>query len=115
MVLTNKNVLVVGLGKSGLALANVLFRLGARLSLYDKKSEQELECEIASLAKISAQYFLGGASPDFIKAKYDLVVVSPGVSLEIKPLLDAKACGVDIIGELELAFQLTSAPLIAVP
>ena len=109
----DKKVLIVGLGKSGLASARFAADRGARVFVTDTAPEAELSSELASLEGLIAGHTLGThRDDDFVKA--DLIVVSPGVPLSIGPLKRARKRGIEIIGELGLAAKYVTAPLIAV-
>lgn len=112
MDLKNKKALVVGLARSGISAANLLCRLGARVTITDEKRESELSENIRKLTKgISLK--LGGHNGVDI-AKVDLVVISPGVLWDSPFLNKIRENGIRIISEVELAFKYIKAPLIAV-
>ena len=104
MELTGKKVTIVGLARSGAGAARLLARTGARVTVTDRKSEHELSDTVMNLPS-SVRYCLGG-HPAGIFDTADLIVVSPGVPLDIRPLAEARAKGKRIIGELELAYQI---------
>jgi UDP-N-acetylmuramoylalanine--D-glutamate ligase len=107
--LSGKNVYVVGLGLSGVAAVELCSSRGARVVGVDKKPRAELAeaargLSVPVLTEAEAAGALGSA---------DLIVVSPGVD-RFAALLAAEAAGVAVIGELELAARLVTAPLCAV-
>jgi len=104
MELTGKNVTIVGLARSGAGAARLLAGMGAVVTVTDRKSERELSDMVKDLPS-SVRYSLGGHPADIFDAA-DLIVVSPGVPPDIRPLADAKAKGKRVIGELELAYQI---------
>ena len=104
MELKGKKITVVGLARSGVGAANLLSEMGAEVTVTDRKSNDELADSIKRLAP-SVRLALGG-HPDDIFMSADMVVVSPGVPLEINPIASAKANGISVIGELELAYRL---------
>ncbi len=112
MDLKNKNVLVVGLARSGVSAANLLFKSGAIVTATDGKGEGELSENIERLKKgISLK--LGGHDSVNLE-DIDLTVISPGVLWD-SPFLDRiRKKGIKIISEVELAFQYLKAPFIAV-
>jgi UDP-N-acetylmuramoylalanine--D-glutamate ligase len=103
MEIRDKKVTVVGLARSGVGAANLLSDYGAAVTVTDMKTEKELSDQIRKLAP-SARLALGG-HPDAVFTSADLIVISPGVPLEISPIVDARKRGVPVIGELELAYR----------
>ena len=110
--LAGRRVTVVGLARSGVAAANLLLACGARVTVTDARSRKQLQERVGSLAP-GVELALGG-HPLRVFRRADLIVVSPGVPLEIAPLREAKRSGVALIGELELACRFARAPIIAV-
>lgn len=98
MDLRDKNVLIVGLGKSGLSAARLLSAAGARLSMQDGKKREELN-EVPF-----GRAYLGGELPPE-DASYEFIVLSPGVPPSLPWLEAFKAKGSEILGELELAYR----------
>ena len=111
--LKDTRVLVVGLAKSGVAAARLLRRLGARVLASDSSPREELTAEARALERESCALWAGG-HPDAAFVGAHLVVVSPGVPLELPALGAARARGVPIIGELELAWRVMEADTIAI-
>ncbi|MCC6346271.1 MAG: UDP-N-acetylmuramoyl-L-alanine--D-glutamate ligase [Nitrospirales bacterium] len=101
--LKGKAVTVLGLARSGVGAARLLERLGAHVTVNDRKSPQELDPYLARLGP-GIRHVLGGHPPELFEEP-SLIVVSPGVPLTIAPLKRAMEKGVKIIGELELAYQ----------
>ncbi len=100
----NKAVIVVGLARSGVCAANLLAHLGASVTVTDEKIPQELKTYLDKLDR-GVRTALGG-HPGKIFEHADLIVVSPGVPLNIAPLKAALRRRIKIIGELELAYQI---------
>ncbi len=109
---TDKRVTVVGLARSGLACANLLARLGARVTVSELQDSAALRRVAASLDPAVAVEF-GGHTPRTIKES-DLVVVSPGVPRESPVCAWAHEAGVAVCSEIEVAWRLCPAPVIAV-
>ena len=107
-----KKVLVCGMARSGVAAAQCLYECGAKVTICDNKTEQQLSEALAPLAGMDIRRCLGGEQPDF--PAYDLVVTSPGIPLTAPVLKSAAAAGVPIIGELEAGAQVSRAPLYAI-
>jgi len=102
MELKGKKVLVVGLGKSGLEAALFLRRRGARVTVSDMRSAEALAKDIPALLEEGIMVEAGGHGLLTFR-RQDLIVVSPGVPLDTPELVQAKAFGRPVIGELELA------------
>ena len=102
MELKGKKVLVVGLGKSGLAAALFLRRRGAQVTVSDVRSAEALAKEIPSLMDAGIAVEAGGHGLLTFR-RQDLIVVSPGVPLDTPELAQVKNFGLPVIGELELA------------
>jgi UDP-N-acetylmuramoylalanine--D-glutamate ligase len=111
--LRNKRIVVVGLGRSGVATARFLVNRGARVTITDRAAAGTLQDAIAALDGWDLQLKLGGHDPkDFETA--DLVVLSPGVP-HTQPILEpAWANDTPVIGEMELAAGMIAEPIIAV-
>jgi len=110
----DKQVTILGFARSGEAAANLLIRLGARVLVSDQKDAGQLEEPIARLASEHPQIeFRLGGHPDEIIENADLVVKSPGVPIDIPVLKSARQKGIPVIGEVELAYRVCRAPIIA--
>lgn len=113
MDLNNKRVLVVGLGKSGVASALFMKKRGAKVTVSDTKSGDELRNEIPVLLDNGITVETGGHGDRTFRGQ-DLIVVSPGVPVDAPPLVQARALGETVIGEVELAAQFLPGPLVAI-
>ena len=99
----DKKVVVVGLARSGTGAANLLSLCGAKVCITDIRSQDSLKDNIDRL--LPSVKVITGEHPAKAFNSADLIVVSPGVPLDIPPLAEAKAKGTPVIGELELAYQ----------
>src|SRR5581483_4832060 len=113
MDLNNKRVLVVGLGKSGVASALFLKARGARVTVSDAKPPDQLDNEIPLLLDQGITVETGGHGERTFQGQ-DLIVVSPGVPVNAPPLVQARTLGEPVIGEIELAAQFLSGPIVAI-
>jgi UDP-N-acetylmuramoylalanine--D-glutamate ligase len=113
MELNGKRVLVVGLGKSGVASALFLKAYGARVTVSDTKSGDDLRNEIPVLLDHGITVETGGHGERTFQGQ-DLIVVSPGVPIDAPPLAQARSLGESVIGEIELAAQFLPGPIIAI-
>jgi UDP-N-acetylmuramoylalanine--D-glutamate ligase len=113
MELNGKRVLVVGLGKSGVASAIFLKQHGARVTVSDTKSGDELRNEIPALLDHGITVETGGHGERTFRGQ-DLIVVSPGIPVDAPPLVQARSLGEMVIGEIELAARFLPGPIIAI-
>jgi UDP-N-acetylmuramoylalanine--D-glutamate ligase len=113
MELKDKRVLVVGLGKSGTAAALFLHRQGAKVTVSDSRSAQDLEREIPALLDAGIMVETGGHGLLTFR-RQDLIIVSPGVPSDTPELEQSRAFGLPVIGELELACRFLQGQITAV-
>lgn len=113
MELNGKRALVVGLGKSGVASALFMKAHGARVTVSDTKSGDELRNEIPVLLDHGITVETGGHGERTFRGQ-DLIVVSPGVPVDAPPLVQARSLGETVIGEVELAAQFLHGPIVAI-
>jgi len=113
MELKGKKVLVVGLGKSGLAAALFLRRRGAQVTVSDIRSAEALAKDIPALLEEGINVEAGGHGLLTFR-RQDLIVVSPGVPLDTPELVQAMSFGRPVIGELELAARFLKGKILAV-
>lgn len=113
MDVNNKRVLVVGLGKSGVASALFLKAKGARVTVSDSKPQDQLKDQIPVLLDNGIAVETGGHGERTFGGQ-DLIVVSPGVPTDSPPLVQARALGENVIGEVELAAQFFPGRIIAI-
>jgi UDP-N-acetylmuramoylalanine--D-glutamate ligase len=106
-------VLVVGLGKSGVASALFLKSRGARVTVSDTKSEDELRNEILLLLEHGIAVETGGHGDRTFRGQ-DLIVVSPGVPFDAGQLMQARSLGEPVIGEIELAAQFLAGSIVGI-
>ena len=107
-----QNVTVVGAARSGLAAALLLADRGARVTLTDIRPELDPVAE-AQLQSAGIRVELGTDTTPPLTAA-DLVVVSPGVPLDQAPIAAARAAGIPIVGEIELASRWLSGRIVAI-
>ena len=100
----NKKVLVVGLAKTGLAVARFLKDRGAHVTVTDLKKEDELGSYARDALAMGISLQLGVHEIESF-TNSDLIVVSPGVPHRITPLEAAIKAGIQVIGEVELAYR----------
>lgn len=113
MELKGKKVLVVGLGRSGLAAALFLRRQGAQVTVSDVRSAEALAGEIPALLEEGIMVETGGHGLLTFR-RQDLIVVSPGVPQDTPELVQVRKFGLPVIGELELAARFLKGKILAV-
>ena len=113
MNLSNKNVMVVGTGISGIGAVNLLNRAGACVILYDS-NEKLNKSDIEKKLDGSRAQIIIGKLDDNIVEKTDLLVISPGVPIDSELVLKFKECNVPVWGEIELAFNFDKGRVVAI-
>ncbi len=113
MDVKGKRVLVVGLGKSGVASALFLESRGARVTVSDAKSEDQLRNEIPALLDRGITVETGKHGERTFRDQ-DLIVVSPGVPQDVPPLQHARRLGIPVIGEIELTARFLRGHIVAI-
>lgn len=113
MDVTNKRILVVGFGKSGLAASRLLLSKGACVWITEKEDNIELRKLAEDMIRDGARVELGRHSRKFIEGT-ELIVISPGVGHECEVVGWAREYEIPVISELELASWYIACPLVAV-
>ena len=112
--LAGRRVGVLGAARSGVGCARLLAEAGATVVVGDAKPKTDLDPECVRRitqagAQLKAELTHLGALGNL-----DLLVVSPGVPVDAPVVVEAKAAGLHVIGEVELAYRFSRAPVIAV-
>lgn len=111
--LQGKRIMVVGMGRSGKASVKALHELKACVDAQDIHTVDRIDPKFVTyLEREEIEYYFG-TEPAHMDG-YDMVVLSPGVSPTLGFLEAARAAGVEVIGELELAYRLTHGRYVAV-
>ncbi len=111
MNLTQANILIMGLGMTGLSCARYCQNKGYRYSLYDQIITNEKSAELKS--QFNSESFSGDITDDLI-AGFDVLIVSPGIPLNQTVFKQAKAQGKIITSDIELFVNETKAKLIGI-
>jgi len=111
--LRGKTVLVVGLARSGVAACRVLGDAGAIVKATDKRAAEAIGPDVAMLRGMGVEVEVGGHTRAFAEA-CEIVVVSPGVPLEVDIVKWAQSRRKLVMGEVELAWCLSDAVFVAV-
>jgi UDP-N-acetylmuramoylalanine--D-glutamate ligase len=111
--LEGKRVLVVGLARTGVATALFCARRGARVTATDERDAAQLGASVAELSAAGCALELGGhRSETFLRQ--DLIVPSPGVPANQPGLVAARAAGIPVWSEIELAWRFLRGRLVAI-
>ncbi len=108
----NKRIVVIGAGLSGQALVRFLVERGATVALSDRRQREEI-AGLETLQGLPVRFDLGGHTLELFE-QADLIAVSPGVPLDCPPLQRAAACGIPLLGEIEIASRELEVPIIGV-
>ena len=109
MDLKGKNVLLIGLAKTGISTIKLLDKLEANITVNDIKTEEKLVDILEELKDIKNTEYILGYHPQNVD-HIDLAVVSPGVPLDLPFILKLKEENIEVIGEVELAYRLSKNP-----
>jgi len=111
--LEGRRVVVVGLARSGLSAAAFLAARGAHVVATDRKPAADLPPDVGTLASHGVELELSGHRAETFTAA-DLVVVSPGVPWDLPELQAARARGVPVMAEIEMAYRFARGTVAAV-
>ena len=109
----NKKVLIVGLGRSGIAAAQAMVKLEADVAVQDSKKEENVDANLRLyLEEKGVKCYFNLIPPDM--SAFDVLILSPGVSPELPFVQEAERQGAEIIGELEIAYRVGSGKYVAI-
>ena len=109
----NKNVLVIGLGRSGKAAVQAALKLGAKVYVQDSMRAEEVDPQLLAFLEGRDVTCYFGQNPEDMSI-FDMLILSPGVSPELDFIREAKDKGAEIIGELEIAYRIGHGNYIAI-
>ncbi len=112
MEITGRHFTVVGMARSGVAAAEFLVGRGAKVTINDSRPEDSLP-DAARLRALGIEVIAGG-HPRKLLATTDCLIVSPGVPPKIDLLVEARAAGLPVIGEVELAARFLKGRVIGI-
>ena len=114
MELQNKKVTVVGAGISGIAAVDLLTGAGAIVTLYDGNQDLSENEVRAKLCPAFCGSFVFGEFSEELKKNTEILVMSPGVPVDLPFVEELKSAGVPVIGEIELAYLFSKGKIVAV-
>ena len=113
MKLEGKRILVVGMARSGIAVAELLLKHGAVPVLNDRKKEDAFGHDLDSLRGTAAEFRLG-EDPLAVLGECDGLIISPGVPITAPVVMAAQEKGIPMVGELEAAYQNLAGDVLAI-
>lgn len=114
MEVKGKEVLVFGLGISGIGAGSLLEKRGAQVVLYDGNANLDKEEVKKKLGAESSARIIAGPFPEELLGELDLVVLSPGVPTDLPVIEKMREAGIEIIGEIELAYLFGKGEILAI-
>ena len=114
MEVKGRKVLVFGAGISGIGAAGLLEANGADVILYDGNEKLDPASLKEQLGEKSGAAVLTGKLPQETIASLDMAVLSPGVPTDLPVVLAMKEAGIQVIGEIELAYQFGKGDVLAI-
>ncbi|MBE5801885.1 MAG: UDP-N-acetylmuramoyl-L-alanine--D-glutamate ligase [Clostridiales bacterium] len=113
MNVENKRVLVLGMARSGIAVAELLLHHGAIPILADSKKEEAFGDALDGLRNTACQFRLG-MDPIKLLDEADILLISPGVPIDAPVVLAAKEKAMPVVGELEMAYSFLQGEMVAI-
>jgi UDP-N-acetylmuramoylalanine--D-glutamate ligase len=104
MNLKDKKITIIGMSKTGKSTSVVLKNLGAEVFIMDKKKREEIE-DFSFFENLGVNIITGGHKKDILLNSY-LIVLSPGVPIDLPEIEEAKISGIPVMSEIELAYQI---------
>jgi len=115
-LIKDKQILVIGLARSGMAAGQLLAEMGAaKITIADQKQAVELGAELTKLERYPAiEAVTGGTPPELVTSDLSVIIKSPGVPPSLEIFKRAEALQIPVLSEVELAYAFIKAPLIGV-
>lgn len=114
MDIQNRKVLVVGTGISGIGAAKLLKETGAHPILFDNNEKLDIEGFKKENKDIADIAIILGSVPEELKGEIALLVISPGVPIDLPLVEEFKMAGIPVWGEIELAYRFGKGQIIAI-
>ncbi|WP_442603770.1 UDP-N-acetylmuramoyl-L-alanine--D-glutamate ligase [Paenibacillus sp. KN14-4R] len=108
-----EKIVVLGLAKSGVAAAKLFHRLGAVVTVNDRKDRDQCP-EASELEELGIQVICGGHPDDLMDEQVKLLVKNPGIPYTAPPIQRAQELGIDVVTEVEVAYPICEAPMIGI-
>ena len=111
--ISSKKILVVGMGRSGVAAVKELNTLGATVTAQDINTVDKIDPKFITFLEREGIDYYFGSTPEHMEC-FDVVVLSPGVNPNLEFLNEGRSKGVEVIGELEMAYRLSRGKYVAI-
>lgn len=108
-----RTVVILGLAKSGRAVAEVMHRAGANVIASDRKPRDQCP-EADALEAMGVTVICGEHPDDLIHADVALLVKNPGIPYTSEPVVKAMSLGIDVVTEIEVAYKQWPGPMIGI-
>lgn len=112
-MMENKKYLVAGTGISGISATNLLLKIGAEVTLYDGNDKIDKKDILGKLIKNNVRIVLGELAEDVIN-NTDIMILSPGIAIDALFVNKVRDAGVEIWGEIELAYRFSKGRLVGI-
>ena len=109
-----KNVVVVGAGKSGIGAITLLHSLGANITLFDGNEKADIDVLREQVASFGVKEVYVGNLPEEVVSSTQMLVLSPGVPTDTEFVDKFRENGTVILGEIELGYQASKGKLIGI-
>ena len=109
-----KNVVVVGAGKSGIGAITLIHTLGANITLFDGNEKADIDALKEQVASFGVKEVYVGELPEAVVNSTQMLVLSPGVPTDTEFVDKFRENGAVILGEIELGYQASKGKLIGI-
>lgn len=110
----DKNVLIIGSGRTGTGIAKVLKKLGANVLVNDGGEESKLEIYLKQLRELGIEYVIGHHPSYLLDNKPDFIIKNPGIPLDTPFLQECISRNIPVFTDIEFVNSINSAPVIAI-
>jgi UDP-N-acetylmuramoylalanine--D-glutamate ligase len=108
-----RKVVILGLARSGVAVAKLFHEMGAVVTVNDKKELDQCP-EAEELTALGISVICGSHPTDLIDKEVALVVKNPGIPYAVHPVAEAERLGIEVVTEVEVASRICKAPIIGI-
>ena len=110
----DKRLAVLGCGKSGIAASRLAIEKGANVNLFDTGFSDDLVSRADALSEEGIKVYIGDEGICQDPATYELVVISPGISLDWEIVKPFREAGITVISEIEFAYAFCESEIVGV-